>query len=131
MFRAFNFFRTLSSQQPLAYLNQGDSPSTFWPNWTNLNGLRSGRGFIGNKRFLLVILHITSEKSLGSCIKNCTCIIHSPRALLFYPANVLTRDVEAEAEAGSGKRYRFRFAIHLERQKIECVANFLEIYDKK
>ena len=29
----------------------GQTWTRHWPNWTNLKGLLSGRGFVGNKRF--------------------------------------------------------------------------------
>ena len=40
----------IGSPQPL---QQSYSPAgqDSWPNWTNLKGLQSGRGFLGNKRF--------------------------------------------------------------------------------
>ena len=48
--RYFELLALIGSPQ---LLQQSYSPSgqDSWPNWTNLKGLQSGRGFVGNKRF--------------------------------------------------------------------------------
>ena len=48
--RCFEFLALIGSPQLLL---QSYSPAgqDSWPNWTNLKGLHSGRGFLGSKRF--------------------------------------------------------------------------------
>ena len=48
--RCFELLALIGSPQLLqqSYFPAGQDS---WPNWTNLKGLHSGRGFLGNKRF--------------------------------------------------------------------------------
>ena len=55
----------------IAYLNQEHFPATSRPNWTNLNGLNSDKGFTRNNQFFTSgTSQKTSEKPMGSYIKD-------------------------------------------------------------
>ena len=56
-FRAFS-----SNQQSLAYVKQMHSPAVSRPNWTNLHGLHSGRGFIERNRFYTIVVLVPTRK---------------------------------------------------------------------
>ena len=48
--RCFGLLALIGSPQ-LLYQSYSPAGHDSWPNWTNLKGLQSGRGFLGNKRF--------------------------------------------------------------------------------
>ena len=66
--RAADTFSSIHSRSERRYSPPGQDS---WPDWTNLKGLHSGRGFVGNKRFFTCgTSKKTSEKSLNPCSKD-------------------------------------------------------------